>query len=1017
MRFKDRRTGFARSISGVALCTALVVARPAYAANDTGTIQGHVTGAPAGTKVIATDAVTGQRITSTINAAGNYIFVGMRPSNYHVQLENGTPQDITLPVGQTATLDLNTGTPSTEPGAKGGEIVVKGVRARNEVRTAEVATNVSQLQINTLPQNDRNFLNFAALAPGVAVSTNPSSKQIQAGGVSSDNVNVYIDGESFKNQNGHGGVAGQSFSQGNPFPQSAVQEFKVDTQNFKAEYDQAGSAIINAVTKTGGTSFHGDAFGEFMPKAFYGRDKLSRAGGPSNPDGSIPKPDYKRWQYGADLGGPIIKDVLHFFVAYEGTKQNNPPKNIQFANGSNVPASILDAAGTFADPFKQDLWFGKLTLFASDKDTFNLSVFDRTESDHTDYGGTATQSHGHDLAVATRQYLLQYSHRGDHWLNEFSVAYQKQRTGTPDLTEGPEINLTNGGAAGSSVGSTIAQTGANSFQQDSRQNFLTFKDNITFFGNGHVIKAGIKFNHAKFKREEDWYTNGAFYFDAANYQDPTCTSTPSCEPLGATVSVNPPRPASSKDDQLGVFIQDDWTVNDHLTINYGLRWDYESNMFNYNFVTPANIVTALNNYPGWKAAGIDPADYISNGHNRKPYLKAFQPRLGISYDWNGDRDIVIFAGAGRYYDRNLFTTGQIETLTDTVRSDTTLVFGSTCNNGAVQVPQFNSSYYDVENLRALAAACHQGGAVWLLPNKTKVPYTDQFDFGIRKRFGKIQAAITFAHNESRNLFAYARGNRFSNGWYSRNLIYGADGTTVIGCTNGGDAWVQDNFPTQDYPACPATQGQLPGFNGKLNIGAFNGKAHYDAIYLTLNKDYNEQDGWGFTLSATLSDAKSNAAIEQGSDEYFSGTDKTQFGWQNVAGVDKYRIVATGIVRLPWDVKFSATGTFASGPSFGSVKSPANHPDSAGPIVDLGGVYWPKHPFAYKDLDLRLEKKFKTPWGHELTVDAEVFNVFDTLNRDYSAWGAGSGSPAPRIENSFTGNPPARSFQVGLKYSF
>ncbi|WP_454882883.1 carboxypeptidase regulatory-like domain-containing protein [Sphingomonas oryzagri] len=1017
MRQKDRRTGFARSISAIALCTALVVARPAYAANDTGTIQGHVTGAPAGAKVIATDAVTGQRVTSTINASGNYIFVGMRPSTYRVQLENGAPQDITLPVGQTATLDINTGTApgGSSTGTKGGEIVVKGVRARNEVRTAEVATNVSQLQINTLPQNDRNFLNFAALAPGVAVSTNPSSKQIQAGGVSSDNVNVYIDGESFKNQNGHGGVAGQSFSQGNPFPQSAVQEFKVDTQNFKAEYDQAGSAIINAVTKTGGTSFHGDAFGEFMPKSFFGRDKLGRAGHPNNPDGSIPKPDYKRWQYGADLGGPIIKDVLHFFVAYEGTTQQNPAQNVTFTSPF-IPASVVAAGqGQFADPFKQDLWFGKLTLFASDKDTFNLSVFDRSESNHTDYGGTSVQSHGHDLRVTTRQYLLQYNHRGDRWLNEFSVSYQKQRTGTPNLTDGPEIDLVTGGilvddnghailggngqfqpqtgntAVG--IGGTVAQLGANSFQQDSRQKFLTFKDNITFFGDGHVIKAGIKFNHAKFAREESYFADGAYFFNAADFQNGTCTATPACQPVGAQIATQPPRSASATDNQLGIFIQDDWTVNDHLTVNYGLRWDYESNMFNYNFVTPANIVTALNNYPGWKAAGINPADYISTGKNRKPYLKAFQPRLGVSYDWNGDRDIVIFAGAGRYYDRNLFTTGQIETLTDTVRSDTQIVFGGKCGaNQSVNVPQFDPSFYDVETLRGIAASCNQGGSVWLLPNKTKVPYTDQFDFGIRKRFGKIQTAITFAHNESRHIFAYQRGNRLPDGSY----------------TSQGDRWVEDNFPAE---------GQLPGFNGKLNIGAFTGKAHYDAIYLTVNKDYNEQDGWGFTLSGTLADAKSNAAIEQGSDEFFSGPDMRQFGWQNVAGIDKYRLVATGIVRLPWDVKFSATGTFASGPSFGSVKFPANPPENASAVVNLGGVYWPKYPFAYKNLDLRLEKKFKMPWGHELTMDAEVFNVFDTLNRAYSAWGAGNGTPAPRIENSFTGNPPARSFQVGLKYSF
>lgn len=983
MHSEYRRTGWCRGVSVVAMAVA-AMASPAYAANDTGTLQGHVTGAAPGAKITAVDTVTGQRIAGTVNDKGDYVIVGLRPSAYHVMIDNSPAQDVTVPVGQTVALDITVGA------GEGSEIVVKGNRVRTEVRTAEVSTGVSQLQINTLPQNDRNFLNFAALAPGVAVSTNPSSKQIQAGGVSSDNVNVYIDGESYKNQNGHGGVAGQSFSQGNPFPQSAIQEFKVDTQNFKAEYDQAGSAIINAVTKSGGNEFHGSVFGEFMPKAFFGRDKLSRAGGPNNPDGAIPKPDYKRWQYGADLGGPIIKDKLHFFLAFEGTNQNNPAKNIQFANGSNVPSNILDTAGTFADPFHQSLWFGKLTWYASEKDTVNFSVFDRNESDHTDYGGTSTQSHGHDLAVTTRQYLLQYNHRGDQWLNEFSVAYQKQRTGTPDLTSGPEINLTAGGgivtdpvtkAQSESVGSTVAQTGANSFQQDSRQKFLTFKDNLTFFTGGHVIKAGVKFNHAQFSREEDWFTNGAYFFNAATY-----TGFDTSDPLGVTISVHPSTPAKASDNQLGLFLQDDWTVNNHLTINYGLRWDYESNMFDNDFVTPKNIVSALENYQGWKAAGINPADYISTGHNRKPYLKAFQPRLGLSYDVKGDRDIVLFAGAGRYYDRNLFTTGQIERLTDTVRSDTTFTALQFQRAGCA------GNIRNIDDARACAAKVGTGGSVWLLPNKVPPPYTDQFDVGIRKRFGKIQTSLTFAHNVSHHIFQYVRGNRLPDGSY----------------TAQGPDWVVDNFPAA---------GQLPGFNGKLDIGASNGKAHYNALYLTVNKDYTEKDRWGFTISGTLADAKSNVASTFGSDEFFSGPDMTQFGWQHVPGVDKYRIVATGIVGLPWDIKFSGTGTFASGPSFGAVTFPANPPANACCIVNLGGVYWPKHAFAYKDLDLRLAKTFKTPWGHELTVDAEVFNVFDTLNRDYSAWGAGSGTPAQRIENSFTGNPPARSFQVGLKYEF
>ena len=108
---------------------------------------------------------------------------------------------------------------------------------------------------------------------------------------------------------------------------------------------------------------------------------------------------------------------------------------------------------------------------------------------------------------------------------------------------------------------------------------------------------------------------------------------------------------SARDTQIGLYVSDEWKPDDHWTVNAGLRWDFESNPNNKDYVTPPAIADALRAYPGWAARGIDPEDYISNGHNRKPFYGEFQPRLGVSYDVHGDRDMVFFGGAGRYYDR------------------------------------------------------------------------------------------------------------------------------------------------------------------------------------------------------------------------------------------------------------------------------------------------------------------------------------------------------------------------------
>ena len=136
-----------------------------------------------------------------------------------------------------------------------------------DMRTSEVATNISVEQIESLPQGNRNFLNFAALAPGVRINDRDTEKTFQAGALGANAVNVYIDGVSYKNQVINGGVVGQDSSRGNPFPQNAVQEFRVITQNFKAEYEQASSAIITAKTKSGTNEFHGDTFIYYQDKS------------------------------------------------------------------------------------------------------------------------------------------------------------------------------------------------------------------------------------------------------------------------------------------------------------------------------------------------------------------------------------------------------------------------------------------------------------------------------------------------------------------------------------------------------------------------------------------------------------------------------------------------------------------------------------------------------------------------------------------------------------------------------
>ncbi|MEO7324199.1 MAG: carboxypeptidase-like regulatory domain-containing protein, partial [Dokdonella sp.] len=263
--------------------------------------------APASSDVTAINVATGTTRHTKSSADGSYSLLGLPPGTYRIDAGPGTEKTVTLTVASTATLDL--------AGAAAPETtVLEGVTVTApslvEVKTSEIGTFITPKQIQALPQNSRNFLAFADIVPGVQfVTKSDGSSQLKSGAQSSNGVNVYIDGVGQKNYVLKGGVSGQDSTRGNPFPQSAIAEYKVISSNYKAEFDQISSAAITAVTKSGTNDFHGDVFMDYSNQDLRSETPSERH--------DAKKELTSDKQYGASLGGPIIQDVLHFFVAYE----------------------------------------------------------------------------------------------------------------------------------------------------------------------------------------------------------------------------------------------------------------------------------------------------------------------------------------------------------------------------------------------------------------------------------------------------------------------------------------------------------------------------------------------------------------------------------------------------------------------------------------------------------------------------------------------------------------------------
>ncbi|MEA2489047.1 MAG: hypothetical protein QOH21_839, partial [Acidobacteriota bacterium] len=361
----------------IALLIVLALAATLTAQSTTATIRGTVNDESGnvfpGATIQATNTANGFTHTATSGTGGNFLLAGLPPGTYRIEVSapsyKGSARDVTVQVGSTIDVSFR-----LRPDMVLMEEVTVLGSTPVETETSEIATNVTRQQIENLPQNDRNFLNFAALAPGVILGTDELRKEVKAGAQGASAGNIFIDGVSLKNDVTQGGTVGQDASRGNPFPQNAVQEFRVITQNYSAEYQKASSAIITAVTKSGSNELTGDAFLYYQDKSLVDENPLTHAA----------KPAYEREQWGLSLGGPIVHDKMHFFVSYEANDQDREETVILGGGFQNFPAlrsSLQKYEGTFVSPFRSDLAFGKLSYQPTASQLVDFSANYRKETD------------------------------------------------------------------------------------------------------------------------------------------------------------------------------------------------------------------------------------------------------------------------------------------------------------------------------------------------------------------------------------------------------------------------------------------------------------------------------------------------------------------------------------------------------------------------------------------------------------------------------------------------------------
>ena len=622
--------------------TLLSVSNSANAQTSTGSVRGFVTtgtqGEPAtGATVVAVNLASGLQRTSLANDRGYYILLGLVAGDYDITVRRIGLQPVTkrqqVQIGQTLTLNFElTATTTTLQ-----QVTVTASAAAAETRTSEVATNVSSAQIENLPTPDRNFLGFAQLAPGVRITganNEATTKSFSAGALPAQNVNIFIDGASFKSDVLPSGLSGQDASRGNPFPQNAVQEFRVITQNYKAEYQKATSAIITATTKSGSNSWTGGLFGYGQGTNFTALDTFALVQrGAAN--STFKRPTLSRYLAGGNIGGPLIQNKLFVFASYETNIQDRSNS----VNFGTLPAALPDSVkaqfssqvGTFTSPFRSHLGFGKLTYQRSENTTYEASYSLRHETDIRSFGGGTSYQSAENVRNDVNNLVVKRTFASGNSLHETLFNYSRAK-----WNPSPETDA--------SVGRNyfgVGRLGGRDTYQKFVQDRYSLRHDFTYTGlragGEHVLKMGGNVDQLEYSATKFFVGNPVFNFRSdENF----------AFPFEAQYGVGDPT-ISRPNTQVGLYLQDDYTPVQRLTFNLGLRWDFESNQFDNSYVTPANLVTQA-------SAFNVPSSYFSTGSERKPFLGAFQPRFGVSYAIDEAQRTTVFGGAGLFYDRNNF---------------------------------------------------------------------------------------------------------------------------------------------------------------------------------------------------------------------------------------------------------------------------------------------------------------------------------------------------------------------------
>jgi hypothetical protein len=1036
----------------------------------TGTVKDSAGAVLPGATVTVTNLATGVSATQTTTESGSYLLVNLIPGRYQVDMElsgfKKSSQIVTLDVGQRARVDG-----SLEVGNFNETVTVAESTQLLNTNDATLGGVVPEMQVANLPLAIRNWDDLLTLVPGVQQDRYTE----QGGGTSfgrTGGINVH-GARSLQNNFLLDGVDNNSISENvqelttqvSRPSVDAIQEFKVVTTPYSAEYGRSPGAAVSVSTKSGTNTFHGTAYEYFRNQAMDSIDYFSKKAG-------APKADNRQNQPGGNIGGPIIKDQAFFFADYEGTRitrgvsrltrvptederngiftsaVKDPVTGQPFANNS-IPSdridpyatAILDLVPLPNQPGVNNFFRNANLIDNSDrlltrvdwKPTPADSIFGRYIYSNRDreipgaFGGvldgTGTSAFGNQK-IRTNAFVGGWTHvLSSRMVNEARFSWSRSRSDavqqsfglTPPTDAQIPGMITNpivaGGFPGITIdgyfgGSGLGRLGSPDFlPKFQHTNQFEYIDTLSWLRGDHAFKFGADII-APMKNE---------YFDvpatrgALRFRNSFTGNAMADFLLGyvADFQLSNVYVVDQRHWATMFFVQDDWKATDRLTLNLGLRYD---------FITPA--LEAQN-----RQTNFDPATgtltFASSGSLEdrglvKPDTNNFGPRIGVVYKL--DDKTLVRGGWGVFY--NLFdrvgsedqlalnVPGLVNTSLSRTSGSPLFLLQQGIPGDFLQTPSLDPADGQLKSIR-LRGVTHDA------PKFTM----NQASIGLQREF---EAGIVATAD-----FVYTHGTNLAN-------------------------LVNLNQPLPSAPGANDAKGPLPYPNfGFIEWRSQHGESTYKGIDAGVEKRFSR--GYAFGVAYTLGDSKDDTSEHlstQGSNS-FPQNSRDLDAWYGPSDYDvRHRLSTNFVLNLPLgDNSFArdwvASGVYSvrSGRAFTVNQSNNNVGQSMTGLPDqTGDPDGPKtvdewfNPAAftpvpsgvfgnekrnslrgpgYQSFDLTIQRIIRFGDRYGLTLRWDAFNLFNTAN---------FGLPARNISGGDVGTitslaGDARIMQLAVRFTF